>query len=257
MLNIKNLIDKSSLVIIGYIVLMLLNICTVGKTINILVVIPQYLFIIYLILNKKYDKAILFHFVFIITSITATTALIEVPIYNYVSIKLYGPFGLSYIISLILFIVTIKRSHLFSYPLQIVCKLLLFLSISGILLGLVGLIFSDYFEEYFFAHSIYILILLINLFILINNNSINLARKIYNNTLYLLIASPIATFIAFHLGFFTMYGPSFKAVIQTEIDFYSIALLIGIYYIKEKKWAIISIGCLFLNLMISGGELIV
>ena len=237
-----------------YIILILFNISTVGSILNLIITIPQIIYVLYLIFKKKYNEAILAHFVFIITSITATTAIITSRVYNYASLKIIGSLSYSYLISILLFVLTYYRKHI-EFKLNGLLKIFLFLAVTGSILGIYGLMFKEYYFEYFIIHSFYIVILIINLFLLRNNNSIDLISGAYYNALSLLIASPIATTISLLLGIHTMYG-DFAATIQSEIDFYSICLLCGIYYIKRainKVLAITAVCCLFFFFFFAGG----
>ena len=158
-------------------ILVFVNLNTVGSRLNLIITIPQVLYIIYLLINKNTSKAILYHILFVVTCISATSSAgmsdEMMTIYSYSRIKLIGPVGLSYIISILILLFSLKNK--IKYKNTLFYELIMTFSklgLLGFILGFCGFIIDlNYDISGVLNFGIYILVLLINGYVLLLNYS--------------------------------------------------------------------------------------
>lgn len=242
--------------LIIYFLLILINLLFASSPILLFITLFQVIYIYILIIKGKIDDAVFWHFVFTITSVSITTMLLKEGImYGYDSYKIISSLSFSYLNTVLLLLLSIKRKIKTDNLLFRLFKLLLFLFISGIILGFIGISFGDYFLEYFFIHAFYMLMIVLNALLLLLRNSEYLGKSLLGAIIALLIFSPICTTIVYLMGFSSAYG-SFDALIQTELDFYSISLLFLLPYVRNIKYKLlicVSLFCLVYNILSAGG----
>jgi hypothetical protein len=229
----------------------------IGKISNLLISVPQYIIVIVFIIRKDYKKALFYHLLFIVTSIAAIRAMfdVEIEMFSYSRLKIVGLVGVYQIISLILFfLIKIKyqvkdKTSLF-YRFRTVIG---YLGISATLIGLVGITFFDYFPSYLISNAVYIGFLFIHIDMLLRfSNDESFKKKMFENAIYLLIAAPIAVCICFNiLGVVASYS-TLNVIIQSELSYFSVVLLIALFYYKNIIWILIAFSCLCVNLITSG-----
>jgi hypothetical protein len=245
----------------------MLNYILVGHLSNIILSFPQFIIVIAFILKRDYKNAVFFHLLFIVTSISAVRAMLsrDVTMFSYSQLKAYSVIGVYQIISIILFIlIRIKYPN----PTITECKNTLFyrfrnivayLGISATVIGIIGLIFSDYIGTYFMKNIVYMGFLFIHIDMLLRCiNDTDFKKLMFENSICLLIAAPIAIFFCFSiLRIGTSYGGIDSVIMQSELSYFAIALLLLLLYSKNIAWIVIALLCLSTNLLSSGrgGEL--
>lgn len=230
--------------ILLYTILIIANSVTHEKISGLFISLPQIVIVVFLLLKGKTDKAFLLHLVFTITCLAIPFSQIINPeesqygLFNYSKLKLLGPVGVFHIIMLGFFMRTIRfkikipRNSIF-YSLY---KTIIFLGISGILVGIFGLVFLDYYLEYFILYTSYILTLFFTAFVLIR---MSFCFNLHKMLLEVLISAPIAAFLVFLLGFSSKYGGE-NISILIEVVYFSMALIFAYYHLKSYLLPLIS-----------------
>lgn len=226
--------------IVFYILLIVANSLTHEKLSGLLVSLPEIIIVVSLLLRNKIEKAFFWHLVFTITCLAIPFSQITNPedahygLFNYSKLKLVGPVGVYHLILLLLFFkafslkISVSLQSLF-YSLY---KTIIYLAVSGIFLGIVGLIFFDYYFEYFILYTSYIITLFLTIFVLIRMPFTSFISTIYKMLLEVMMAAPIAALIVYLFGFTSQYGDE-KISIILEVVYYSMALVFAYYHLKN------------------------
>ena len=260
----ENTYSINALTKAGLFLAIIINLATAGSIINIVLAVVQAIAVIAFVLRDRFEAAVLWHFLFSITCMSATIAMLgdEMTMYSYARLKLFGPIGLSYTISVALNLFAIKKTISTvakSSILYRLYKLLVYFAVSGILIGIMGMAFFDYYVKYFINHVVYISITLLNLRLLLLIYSQMNVERVFKYSVFLLCISPIATWIVFSaMGIGTLYSTE-RALFQTQIDFYAPLLLILVLFLRNKILCIIAILFLALNYISAagGGEILI
>lgn len=174
--------------------IILLNGILNGMPINLIITIPQFLLIFIYVLEKNIDKAVIWHFIFMITSysiynIDVDSGTDNITAYNYAKYKIFGPLSYSYLITLILFIYIhlkknnsisiieyIKHNNALFYNYYNIVKYFMFY---GLVIGLINVVFSDYYIDGIISYGGYIVIVFLHSYILLNIDG-TLVKKYIN-----------------------------------------------------------------------------
>jgi hypothetical protein len=223
------------------------NSLTHEKITGILISFPEFLAVIYLLFTSKTEKAFFFHIVFTISCLAIPFSQIINPeeshfgLFNYSKLKLIGPVGVFHLIMISFYIrtfrlkVTIPQNSIF----YLLYKTIIFLGFSGILLGILGLLFFGYYLEYFVLYSSYILTLYMTAFVLIRLPYELFVKKLFKMLIELMIAAPIAALFVNLLGFTSQYGSEEVSII-IEVVYFSMALIFAYYHMRNFLLPIIS-----------------
>ena len=225
------------------------NIVTVGSALSAILTIPQYILVFYLILSGKLEKAILWHFTFVMLGLSSQGAMgmfegEQIQLYNYTVIKLVGPIRACYAINILLVILllskrnSIDRSTLF-YRLY---KVFLLICGMATIIGLIGLLFNPYYTwKGFIGHLIYMFVVLSSMYILLCFSKTLLCKSAYNIGIYVLLAACTASvFCYLFLGVKATYG-GLDMVYTTDVVFFSPILILGLLYFKYNIPVIIGV----------------
>lgn len=241
-----------------------MNIVLFGSYLNLIVSLLQYCVVIFCLLKKRFNEAIFFHMTFVCTSLAPTTAFDlqedASAICSYARVKI-GPVCVFYLVSIYLYIASFhKTSNLghntLFYKLY---KVLMFLAIAGLMLGVYGFIFLEYYEfSAVLLYGTYIFIVILNMKILIDNNSAFLLSLFYKNLPPIIGASILATFFSYYaVGISSAYG-ILDMILQPDMVYFGIIFLMGFYKSEYKKYVlIVSILYILMNLVSATGKNIV
>lgn len=243
-------------IIIGFCVIIeLLNIVTSDSVLNLLLTIPELLYVCFLILKRDFKNACFFNILFTALCFNPDFGLMKEDIlYSYAKIKLVGPLTISYLLGgLVWFWVrvntkVIKDDILLNKFRWVVSYLL----ISASLIGLMGVVFLSYPIKYFAQPLVYILNAYIYLDILTRLYEPNYIKKFYYTAFCLIIASPIATTLSyFILGVYGTYSV-FDALITNEVYTFVPCLIIALLFrIRFKALCVLALICYFANMMVA------
>lgn len=260
-----NIIGNYKQITIFYFVIVLLNILLFGSSINMLLSLVQYIIVIKCILAKKYNEAIFYHLTFVATSLAPTTAFDlqegASSICSYARIKI-GPVCFFYLISLyLLFISTNRKSkHYLSGSLfSELTKCVLFLAVSGFVLGLIGFVFlGNYDFSSFLLYGTYIFMVYVNMRLLMNFCSKELLDMFYKNLPPIMGAGILATAAAYYVfGLASSYGV-LNMILQPDIVYFGVLFFMGFYKSPYKKYVlIVSILYILMNLTSATGHNII
>lgn len=262
MLN--NLLSSYKKITILYFLIVLANIILFGSSLNLVISLLQYSVVIYCLLKKKLNEAIFFHLTFVCTSLAPTTAfdLQESAsiICSYARVKI-GPICLFYLISIYIYLISLNKKDKLDHG-TLFCKLykaLLFLAITGFLLGSYGFLFLEHYEiSAVLLYGTYIFIVLLNMKILINNNNSILLSLFYKNLPPIIGSAILATVFSYYiLGISSTYGV-LDMVLQPDIVYFGIIFLMGFYKSEHKKYVLsVSILYILINLFSATGHNII
>ena len=246
---------KFTFLSILFFTLTLFNLLTIKSPANIVLSLAEAIVVVLLVLFKKKSHAIIWHFLFVLTCISANTAfevegLDDTVMYSYSRLKVIGPIGLSYVISIFLLLISWRpwgsfRSTLF-YELFKTFRLLL---IGGIVIGFIGLAISDYFLDSFISYGVYMGMVLVNMACLINIHSDKTIGIIRMYILPLLVGATIAAVVGFALGVSTGYGGIANLILMPDITYFGIIMLLLLPSSSNKILTIIAIICFVATLI--------
>jgi len=240
-----------------YTLLISINLILNASSTNLIVSILQYIIVFYYLLKKDLKRAVFLHFLFLVTS-PSLLGFDDLEIklsYNYAKMKLYGNFSFSLLVSFLLFIVSYIKRPVIPDQVKVTLfyKLYEFIFIIGsigFVFGIFGLAFLSYYIEGFIGYFSYIFVVFINASILIYNYSDKLIKKFYQNSILILAASPIASILLFTLGFSREhYGQD--SFYSSELSFFSVILLAGLFHEKKIATLILSLTCFFTVLLMA------
>ena len=200
--------------------------------------------------------AVIWHFLFVLTCISANTAfevdgLDDTLMYSYSRLKLAGPIGLSYVISIFLLFVSNKRWKGVRRTLFFqLFKIFRILFVGGLVIGLGGLAVSDYFLDSFISYGVYMGMVLVNMACLMNIYSEDSLSAVRKYSLPLLIGATIAAVVSFGLGVSTGYGGIANLVLMPDITYYGILMLLLLPTSSNKLLTIVAIVCFFFTLIL-------
>lgn len=225
------------------VVITFINLYFVGNIANIVLTIIQVLYVLFLVVRNKYQDALLWHLIFVLTSVSGTNAVgIESIdsdyIYNYARLKIAGPIGLSYCVILLLLILSFTNKRKISEKLLYnkLFKLFSFACVSGFLIGFIGFFIDDYNTDGIINYGIYITIVLVTMKCLMNLYSIEFVKKISRYLEIVLSGALLATVINYMTGgVTTTYGVLGDIILTPDISNYGIMLLFCFFVPHNKS----------------------
>ncbi|TYK38356.1 hypothetical protein ACTMKN_12310 [Bacteroides pyogenes] len=231
--------------------LQFLNLFLLESTLNLILTIPQIVFVLILIFKGDLNSAILWHIVFILTAVDVNTKDEELEMLSYPAVKLIGPLTISYILLGLIWLkslrykVRVSECSLF-YKLR---QLFLILLLSGSVLGACGIIFLDYNYRDFISPCRYMLVavLTIDIFARLYNKS--LMQRCCNTAICLLIVSPIVSLLSFGLFNISYTYSVFVSFITNSIFILTPSMLLFLMFKFDKNLKtlmIFSLLCLFI-----------
>ena len=250
----KNKKSKINILILLFIIIELFNILFAESVANIIITIPQAIFVLFLIFNGKLEKACYFNILFTVLCFNTDFGLTSnETILSYAKIKVFGPFTLSYMLGGVIWVATVNKYTIIAPADSLFFKFyktIKYLLVSGGLIGFMGVILWAYPLEYFIRPLVYIVNAYIYTDILLRFYSQDIVKKYQRTAFCLLVASPIATSLSFFL--FQVRGSYsvFEALITNEVYTYVPCLLIILLLgTKYKVQALVALFCYFLNLL--------
>lgn len=205
--------------------LTVLNFLFHGSLLQSIITILEVGILLQLILRSKIKKAYFLHLLFIVTTIGVPINSENEKLYNYSKFEVLGPISISQVITVFFLVAVLTRANkneLKHYFSDIIFWIYIYFS--GILFGLIGLLFFDYYIEHFVSYSVYVSYLIINLLIaiyFIPRSDIGKLRRI---TLGILASAPIASLFSGFIGVFGLYGGK-EVYVVNELGYYTFILL--------------------------------
>ena len=227
----KSLIFKFSLIFI-------INAIVATNPIGIVFVVFQYLYVFYFVIRNDMQKAVFWHMIFMITSnsVLSFIATQVDSVYNYFSIKLVGPVTFSYIFSFFLLIVSSRNIYMQMDNSNIFLRMRKYFYIMGalgIIMGIVGVFFLDYFIEKFIDYTLYISVIIIHIELLCRNNKGKLLKMCFNACLPLLIAAVVGNIFNVLYGMQVAYGEN-DLFLQNAISSFVVLAILALPMVKNK-----------------------
>lgn len=243
---------------VGCTCLCLLNILLYDSPWILILTILQIVFVFFQLLTNGVDHAAFWHFMFIITGIEATTANVfdfsEVILLSYLRLKLFGPVGLAYVMSIFLMFCALRKRCLIKGLFYKLFLFLFFLFIQGASFSCLGLIMHHHVLDQFIEYNVYLGMVCCNMCLLLHVATPYMRDKLFPTLLTLLAASPVATLLSWSVFQKHTEYSVFDAALQSQIDFVSPCLLLFISFpIKGILYIIIGLLCLACNIIFSGG----
>lgn len=231
--------------IFAFALLYIINAIVVTNPYGVAFVALQFLFVLYYVINSNLQKAVFWHMIFMITSYSPLSfSSTEVDMtYNYFALKLYGPITLSYLFSIIILLISLKKSIIVFDRNNIFLRMRKYFYLlggGGVLLGVIGLVFQDYFVEKFVDFTVYITILLIHVELLLRNNKGLLLRKCFEACVPLLIASVVGNLFNYFANIQIAYGVE-DTYLSSVISQFVLLLVLAVPVVKNKVIVILTI----------------
>lgn len=232
-------------------ILVTANIVIGESPVNLLLVGLQILWIISLLGRNRIQEALYYHLIFIMTSINSTTNgnIVEegAALYNYNSLKLIGPISLSYVITLYFagYALITNKNNYYNINIKPYIKTIsvfIYFGISGILLGLWGILFDHYRLESFIGYNIYIWMTILMMVAILKIGSTGLVLRIYETAMPIIGGGIVGSFLAFLLGIRTQYGGLTGLPVLAEITYYSSLMILGLLYCRNIYIYIVILG---------------
>ena len=236
-------------VLVGFFILIVMvNILTVGSVINVVVTVPQYIYVLYLLSKKQLKNAILAHFSFFLLSFSlqSTLGMLDEKttlLYNYGTIKLLGPLRASYAMNILLIMycrsnkLKLNKTILY-YKLFKTISIICFIACA---IGLCGLAFHPYYSwEGFISIAVYMFAVISTMNILLCVADKAFVESVYYLTISIFFSTIIGSYLCYLLGVVSRYS-AYDIIFTPDVVYLAPALLIGILSITQKKWLIISL----------------
>lgn len=221
--------------------IILVNILTLSKVANVILTIPQFVIVLYLLLRNRVKSSILLHFAFILLSLSAQRTLgmfegKEFMMFNYGTIKLLGPVRACYVMNIVYVLILSGSKYklhkeLFFYKFY---KSMMYLGISAGFIGVLGLIFHPFYSlNGFIDYGIYMFVLLTSVYILLKVADHNFVSSMFHVCVVAIMAGILASFIAYAVfGVTSSYGEMVIAY-QADIIYMAPVLIIGVLSLKN------------------------
>lgn len=226
-----------------------INILTVGKSVGAVFTLTETLIVyFFLFVKRNVSRALFWHMFFLCTAISPTLAAgltefkFDMTLYDYGSLKFMGPMSISYITTLIIMFLSLrKRKYEYSKEWTVTLKCFLFLAITGDILGFIGFAFDSWYNfTKFTTYNVYIWMVIATIVCVRNNNNQLFAKRIFDSINPLFCGEIIASAICFFvLGFSTTYGGLKQLPFTPDLLYYSPILIIGLLYSKKNSWIIL------------------
>lgn len=239
--NLTNLKALQTFFII-FTMIVVVNITTIASPLTLFVTVPEYLLVIYTLLRGRIHLSVLFHFTFVMLSLSAqgTLGMFEgndFSMYNYGTIKLVGPVRACYAMNILYCVLLfgdkykINKSLLF-YKLF---KVLLYLCASASVIGMVGLLFnSGYSINSFIDYGIYAFTVVTTMYILLKIADKDFIKAAYHITLVCIMSGIVGSFLCYIFGNVVTHYSVYDIAYRADITLFSLCLLIGAPFIKQK-----------------------
>ena len=201
------------------------------------------------LLKGRFSEAVMFQTIFVLTSCewSLDGGAYQI-IYNYRTVQVFS-ISISTIILIILLVNRFFKKSFSIFNIKKVGFLLILLFFSGTLIGIIGLVFSDYKTEYFFSNFQYYLILIMYYFLYaieFQGDYLLSKFRIYNNIIIAVLFSKIA--IVFIGNIINLQKSSYGGIsvfTYDPVNIFSIFLLLAISKeMKIGKKCLLFFGCL-------------
>ena len=213
------------------------NMVFMDSSMNMAICIPEFIVVLFFLFRGSVANALLLHVVFSLTTFSVSYALHDEAFMSYSSLKLFGPFTISYIILGLIWLSVINKPiiaprHSLICKTRVLCFFLFTIATVGAVIGMV--MFS-----YSFSHIIGPL-LYMGIGILYLDIFVRLYKQVYLKSCFiiaiaLLVASPISSFIAINfLGIKALYS-DFDVFIMNEAFMLTPLLMLFLINPTDKK----------------------
>lgn len=214
---------------------------------NLFLSIPQVLIVLFAIIRGKLKEAVIFHFLFLLTSLSATAGLNEsLNVINYSRLKLVGGLGIHQVLSFIIVLLSYNKVQSRKLPFFDLCfKILFILALTATIFGIFGFAFSDYKFHYFLARIVYMSTLLMNMYILKKNVDVKFLKTAVRISFALLVVAPVVALVSFNCGITVKYS-IFDVPVFPDVTYFVPLLLLSFFYVKQSVYSIISLTVFFI-----------
>lgn len=220
-----------------FVMLELGNIVLMESSLNLLITIPEALYVLYILFKQgNIRRALLLHVAFCLTGFDATATDSEMQLYSYPEAKLVGPLTLSYVILGLIWTQSLKlpiRSYVKNTLIYRFRKTILIIMAYGFGVGFIGLMLFQYRFNDFITPFVYICVGFVFLDVIVKLYDYDFLKKCYQYSFCLIVASPLATFISFFLLNVRTTYSIYDSLISNEIFGFCPALLLFLI-MKDK-----------------------
>lgn len=243
--KIEQLFKKEYLLFILCIAITLFNTVNMQKNTVLLLSIPQYLLVFFLIIKRNYRAAFILHSVFIAACVSLGIVIEEGQSpFLYTKFRLYGPLTFNLIILLILWLSLYKKNVILNEESLLLRtrKIILYLLLSGTVIGFWGCIFIQYYDwKFLISRVLFIgeILLFIDIFIRLYSDSFSKCFAIA--AICMMAAAPVASVLSFSFwGVQAFYGYQATPFVNPIMSL-TPCLIIAVFQLKSFKLRIISL----------------
>ena len=222
-------------------IIIIVNISTLSSLSGLLITIPQYIIVVFLLIKGDIKNSVLWHMTFMILSLSAqgTLGMFDdetFSLYNYGTIKLIGPIRCCYVMN-IFFVLLLKSKKTFhneSLFSELYKTFLIVFSISAFI-GFVGCVVHPY---YLFSdwinNLVYVFAVLSTCYILLKLSDPKMYRSAYYICTCALMGSVIGSYICFKFLDVVSNYSVYEIPYVADLTFFAPLLIVGILTIKPK-----------------------
>lgn len=232
------------MLIVIFSIISITNILTISSVTNVVMTIPQILIVLLLAFRGNLDFAILLHLTFIMLGLSnmGTLGMFDNQAfvsYNYATLKLLGPIRFSYALSILLAFLCLTSGKKINKKTTFykLFRTFLWMGISGLLIGLIGLLLSPYYSlDGLTGPAVYIFVVIINAFLCLNianDNNYKIAYYLCCAAISAGILSSLICHVVF--GVTSFYG-GVEIVYLADIVSFAAILFIAIPYVRSGRF---------------------
>ena len=233
-----------------------INIVFMESSLNLILTVPQILIVLYYLYAKNdLNTAFLLHVIFILTGLDATSGSSEMQLMSYAKVKLFGPLTMSYIIVGLMWL-RVRKWPIACQPqslLLLLRRLFIYFFISGVAIGIPGLIILGHRISDFVLPFVYVLVGYIYSDIYIRICKPEYLNRCSNYIFILLISAPFATFVTYFLLNIRASYSVFDALIYNEMFMIAPMMMLLLFFnVRNKNWLLLSLTVYFVCVAAAG-----
>lgn len=216
------------------------NILTLASPIGLVITIPQYVYVLSLIVQKDLKKAYLAHMAFVLLSSSVQGAAgmfgtQDFLLYNYGTLKVIGPIRAFYLVNILFVILFSHRAPVKHSLLYKLYRTFLIIFTTGTIIGAIGCLLIPYYSfDALVNNLIYVFVVLSTLYVLVRMVDSDSIKNAYYIGVCAIMAATDGSFLCYKLFHVTTNYSIFELPYQVDLAYFMPLLLIGYYSIKHR-----------------------
>lgn len=242
-------------------VVVVVNILTIASPLTLTITIPQYLLVLYTLVKGEIRKSVLLHFSFVMLSLSAqgTLGMFDkaFSLYNYGTIKLFGPVRACYLLNIIYCFLLAGSRYTMNYSTLLYKFFKIALCLCGVafVVGICGLLVNPFYSfDSFIDYGIYAFALITSLYILLKVENHSFIKSAYYLTLACIMAGIAGSFLCYITGSVVSHYSVYDIAYTADVTIIALTLVVGIPYIHERMllWLSLALYGALLSVSLGG-----